>query len=1004
MPPLDARLRLVRRAAAGERRGEFDANHLVLQDLAALAAHLPLPTALREGLARHQPSGQLDEVRTTWQGDPDAPARYSLRARFAALGVRSHEARQPAAGDGAPHPGTPSFENLSGSVEATDAGGTLKITARDAALQFPGVFAAPRLPFARLNTVAHWSIAPALEVRIESFSARNDDVEVETSGTWRSNDKGPGSIDLTGRIARAAAPAAYKYLPLVLPEATRDWLQHALLGGEAFDGTLRLRGDLRQFPFVRQDSGEFRIAARLRGGALEPVPGALSGAKTGAGASPVPAWAPINDIEGTLVFERNRMEITAQSARIFNVRLANVGARINEFTRDARLRVQGDVQGPLPDVLRYLAASPVNDRLGGLFTAARGGGAVRGDLKLDIPLGSAATRGTEVAGSVNFSANELDLRSDIPPLGRLTGRLEFTEKSLRLAGATADALGGNTRLDIATRNDGAIAINAAGSASVAGVRRAIALAPLQRLLERTQGSTRYALAVTLRGGRTELQIDSDLVGWALDVPAPLRKAAPDAMPLSVQIVALDAERDSIRIGLTNIGNARFDRYIDPSSGVARIERGAIGIGDTVPLPDSGVSALVSLPRLDADRWLDLLDGAEPPRGGAGDSAGDAALSTAIPNRIALQVRELIVSGKPLANVVVGASRADNGQWQANVVSDQINGQVTWRPSRSDGAGIVRARLTRLSLPETQREQLTGLLDAAPSAPTDMPALDILADEFEMGKLRLGRLELRARNVRGGAGRSWQLQKLEIANPDGRMSATGTWEREPGATATAPRRMSLALDVEFGNAGRLLARLGIPDAIRNGAGSLKGDISWLGSPFSIDYPTLGGKLQLQTNKGQFLKADAGAARLLGVMSLQSLPRRMTLDFSDVFSEGFAFDVIAGSATIANGALETRDFRMRGVSATVLMEGSIDLGRETQDLHVVVLPQIDASSASLVYAAVANPAIGLGTFLAQLVLRDPISRALAVEYDVTGAWADPHVKKRERAVTQNNPEAR
>jgi uncharacterized protein YhdP len=132
--------------------------------------------------------------------------------------------------------------------------------------------------------------------------------------------------------------------------------------------------------------------------------------------------------------------------------------------------------------------------------------------------------------------------------------------------------------------------------------------------------------------------------------------------------------------------------------------------------------------------------------------------------------------------------------------------------------------------------------------------------------------------------------------------------------------------------------------------------------------------------------------------------MTLDFSDVFSEGFAFDVIAGSATIANGALETRDFRMRGVSATVLMEGSIDLGRETQDLHVVVLPQIDASSASLVYAAVANPAIGLGTFLAQLVLRDPISRALAVEYDVTGAWADPHVKKRERAVTQNNPEAR
>ena len=58
----------------------------------------------------------------------------------------------------------------------------------------------------------------------------------------------------------------------------------------------------------------------------------------------------------------------------------------------------------------------------------------------------------------------------------------------------------------------------------------------------------------------------------------------------------------------------------------------------------------------------------------------------------------------------------------------------------------------------------------------------------------------------------------------------------------------------------------------------------------------------------------------------------------------------------------------------------------------------------YAALANPAIGLGTFVAQLVLRDPLSKALAVEYDVTGSWTDPQVRKRERAVTQNTPDTR
>jgi uncharacterized protein YhdP len=135
-----------------------------------------------------------------------------------------------------------------------------------------------------------------------------------------------------------------------------------------------------------------------------------------------------------------------------------------------------------------------------------------------------------------------------------------------------------------------------------------------------------------------------------------------------------------------------------------------------------------------------------------------------------------------------------------------------------------------------------------------------------------------------------------------------------------------------------------------------------------------------------------------MSLQSLPRRISLDFRDVFSEGFAFDSIGASAGIKGGVLSTTDFRMRGVSANVLIEGSLDLRTETQNLHVLVLPEVNAGSASLVYALMANPAIGLGTFLAQMLLRDPLSKAFSFEYDVTGSWADPQVKRRERATPE------
>jgi uncharacterized protein YhdP len=212
-------------------------------------------------------------------------------------------------------------------------------------------------------------------------------------------------------------------------------------------------------------------------------------------------------------------------------------------------------------------------------------------------------------------------------------------------------------------------------------------------------------------------------------------------------------------------------------------------------------------------------------------------------------------------------------------------------------------------------------------------------------------------------------------------------------------MTLSFGLDFNNAGALLNRLGIQDALRGGSGRLEGELGWRGSPFAIHYPTLGGNLKLNTSKGQFLKASAGAGRLLGVLSLQSLPRRMTLDFRDVFSEGFAFDSISATAQLASGVLTTRDFRMRGASANVLIEGSADVGRETQNLHVLVLPEINAGSASLAYALLANPAIGLGTFLAQLVLRDPLSKAFSFEYDVTGTWADPQVKRRERGAPES-----
>jgi uncharacterized protein YhdP len=145
------------------------------------------------------------------------------------------------------------------------------------------------------------------------------------------------------------------------------------------------------------------------------------------------------------------------------------------------------------------------------------------------------------------------------------------------------------------------------------------------------------------------------------------------------------------------------------------------------------------------------------------------------------------------------------------------------------------------------------------------------------------------------------------------------------------------------------------------------------------------------RGQFLQAEPGVAKLLGVLSLQALPRRLLLDFRDVFSTGFAFDSIRGDVSIQQGIAASQNLQMKGVNALVQMEGTSDIARETQNLRVLILPEVDAGTASLLAGLALNPAVGISTFIAQLVLRRPLMRVNSQEFTIDGTWADPKVTK-------------
>jgi uncharacterized protein YhdP len=485
----------------------------------------------------------------------------------------------------------------------------------------------------------------------------------------------------------------------------------------------------------------------------------------------------------------------------------------------------------------------------------------------------------------------------------------------------------------------------------------------------------------------------------LNLPPPFDKPAEAQWPLRVQTAlqpdTLDGgqpPRDQLRIEVGNVLHANYLRELRPEG--ARVLRGAVGINTAAPPPVAGAHALAEFTQpVSLDAWRSAL-GAATAGGAGGADAGY------VPRQITLHARELTVAGRRFTAAQVELQRGgrDGDEvWRARLQSDQLTGSAEYRePRGANAAGQLQARLSRLHLPATDVAAApTREPASADVTPSSVPAMDVVIEDFEWRGRKFGRVEIEALNrvAPGTSLREWRLQRLLVRSPEATLNASGQWSAVPGAGGPARRRTTIDLQLDLADSGAFIERLGFGKTLRGGKGKLQGQLAWSASPLALDLPSLDGQLTLALEAGQFLKADAGAARLLGVLSLQALPRRLLLDFRDVFQEGFAFDKIDGDIQLAAGVAGINSLRMHGVNATVLMDGKADLQRETQDLRVFVVPEINAGTASLAYAAI-NPAIGLGTFVAQWLLRRPLIAANTREFHVTGGWDDPKIDRIER----------
>jgi len=908
---------------------QVGADGIDLKIAATLLEYLPLPRDVRTQVVRFAPRGRLEDGSFSWTGPDAAHAKsYTLRGRFSNVSVNAVD-RWP----GATH--------VTGRIEGTDAGGTIELDSKDLVLDIPWIFRAP-LGFDAMQVRADWKRgAQGVVVDLKTLRFANADAAGEASGTWHpaphDPDPSPGYVDIKGRIERGQGVRLAAYLPNVITPA-RNWVDRAVQAGDIANARFEMRGDLRWFPWGEgRGDGRFLLDADVKGARLKYLPD----------------WPSIDGIDGTLRFEDRALKVQADRAMIFASKASTVSASIDDIAaHPARVRVEADIDTTGADATRFLRETPLVNGPGAFTRSVSIDGPARLKLKLDIPLGPEGDP-LRVAGDVQLAGDTARAGASLV-MREVRGKLGFTERGVRGQDIAGVLFGERALLSIATQPDGVVAttlegrIDAPTMASYApafvGPRLHGAVGWRARMLSRPQGN--------------ELTITSDLKGLAVALPAPFAKDAETARPVALTIANLGTERENTRAALDGGIYGRFMR-----AG----ERWNVAVGFGAPLDDSplreGLWLYGDLAEVDADAWRALFPAA-PGDAGAAPAQGGTEL-----NGFDLHAGRMRFLGHDFERMHAALERKQ-AVWSGHVESPGVTGDVRWDPA---GHGHVTGRLEHLALDAGA----AGGETRAAEAKSDLPAIDVAAQRFDFRGRWLGELTLDAHPE----GDQWRIERLDIVNEHAQFHSSGGWRRTgPGSLTT------LAVKVDADNLNAVFKQFGFGDYMRRGSGALQGELAWNGLPQDFALAALAGTMHVEAKDGQFAKIPTGAGKLLGLLSLQSLPRRALFDFRDVFGEGFAFQRIQGDVKVAKGVLLADDFEISGPAAFVSLSGEVSLPQETQALTMRVIPEV-SEGVALAATVFGTPVLGLSTLVLSKLLKNPLGKAVAYEYRVTGSWDNP-----------------
>jgi uncharacterized protein (TIGR02099 family) len=899
-------------------------------DLAGAAPLLALSDALPAGLRRvlyeNSPAGVLEAVGLDFV---DGRASGSLRLERVRIAAGSR---------------TPGIDSVSGTLSASDGVFVLEPDP-DLALtvRAPHVFREALALTLHEGSVGFWHDAGGAHIEATGlrFSGQGFAARAHTRLDFDGNGRRP-TIDLGLVVDHGEVAHARDFWPInVMRAQTIAWLDRALVSGIVEGGTAILHGDLDDWPF-REPTGRFEARAQVRDAVLDYSP----------------QWPAARITSVDLEFSAVGLAANSDGGSVMGNPVALAHARIESF-KDPVLELHVEGEGSGGDLLGLLRASPVQRTADGYLDSIEVGGRAEVGFDLTLPLRPDLGE-SRLFGNVRlFDADLLDRQWNLS-FAQATGGMRFSNRGFAADDLAVRVDGDPAALSIAIgefASDPQYQIEASLRGGLTAASVLSGVAGIEDLLPRVPGRAEWGVELTVdregvdgKAPRKRVSVASDLRGITLDLPAPLRKDADSVLPVrfAVDLPVADSLLE-LELGRLLRFSGRMPSATSPFAGSL-----AFGMTELGSLPASGLRVRGDMAALDLGGWASL--------GAGGEATGslDADVS----------VTELAVLGRAFADARV---RFESSAEATRLALDGpgLVGALTLDSAAGTG---VTAEFETLHLPEAMPSAPTRNID-----PAGLPPLHLWVKDLRLGTAQLGSARIETVPIAGGL----RVEQLDTSSPVIEVRARGDWTLVEGSERS---RFGVTFSAE--NLGRMLDALGFAGVVDGGQTIVQLDGSWQGSPAQFGLSRIDGTLVAKVGQGRILDVNPGAGRLLGLVSLQQIPRRLSLDFSDFFRSGMSFDSIEGQFELRTGDAFTTDLVVRGPSADIAVSGRTGLSARDYDQELQVTPKV-GSVLPVVGALALGPVGAAAGLVAQGVLRNPLDSMTRARYRVTGSWEKPQI---------------